>query len=77
MSLFKDKKLDEDISNFMYRCFLKFQTQDTITCDAMQRLKKNLSIEYILNIPLDELANIIKPVGFIIKNIISKKFVTM
>ena len=74
--LFSDDKLDKNISNFhvIVGAFLSSQTQDKITFESMQRLKKkNLSIDFILNTPTDILANIIKPVGFHNKKAITLK----
>ena len=65
--LFCDDKLDKNISNFhiIVGAFLSSQTQDKITYSAMQRLKKRgLSIDFILDTPLNVLANLLKPVGF-------------
>ena len=44
---------------------LSSQTKDHITAEAMRRLKQaNLSVEWMLSTPEEEIARLIKPVGF-------------
>lgn len=65
--LFKDDSLESNISNFhvIVGAFLSSQTQDKITYLIMQKLKqKGLSIDFILNTPLNKLAELLKPIGF-------------
>ena len=65
--LFIDDSIDKNISNFhvIVGAFLSSQTKDIITYPAMQRLKNiGLTIDNILDISQDELALILKPVGF-------------
>jgi endonuclease-3 len=65
--LFKDNTLEKHVSDFhvLVAALLSSQTKDVILYPAMQRLReKGLTIDNILQMKLDDLAAIIKPVGF-------------